>query len=112
MDLKIEKSSQSIDSSTESNKIDIRKIFPWFILLFLVVVGIRSTGFIPNNVVTVISFLSKFFLSMALAAIGMGTSLKEVTGVGIKPMIAALIIDSSVVIVSLFAQAGILYYLN
>lgn len=106
--IKTEKSSQS----NESNKIDVRKIFPWFILLFLVVVGIRSTGFIPDNVVTVISFLSKFFLSMALAAIGMGTSLKEVKGVGIKPMIAALIIDSSVVIVSLFAQAGILYYLN
>jgi uncharacterized membrane protein YadS len=49
---------------------------------------------------------------MALAAIGLNASLKEVAGVGIKPMVAGVIIDLSVVIVSLFAQAGILHYLT
>lgn len=93
-------------------KVSIRKIFPWFILGFLAVVGIRSTGLVPDNMVAGISFLSKFFLSMALAAIGLKTSIKEVAGVGIKPMIAGVIIDTSVVFVSLFAQAGILHYLK
>ncbi len=90
-----------------ADKVSICKIFPWFILGFLAVVGIRSTGFVPEPVVGGVSFLSKFFLSMALAAIGLKTSLKEVVGVGVKPMIAGIIIDISVVIVSLFAQAGI-----
>lgn len=98
-------------SQTPSN-VSIRKIFPWFILGFLAVVAIRSTGLVPDTVVTGMSFLSKFFLSMALAAIGLNTSLKEVAGVGIKPMIAGVIIDTSVVFVSLFAQAGILYYIK
>ena len=49
---------------------------------------------------------------MALASIGLKTSLKEVVGVGIKPMIAGVIIDTSVVIVSLFAQAGILHFIK
>lgn len=49
---------------------------------------------------------------MALAAIGLSTSLKEVADVGIKPMVAAVIIDTSVVFVALFAQAGILHYIN
>ena len=98
--------------SEHTTKVDIGKIFPWFILGFIAVVGIRSTGFVPDNIVSGISFLSKFFLSMALAAIGLKTSLKEVAGVGIKPMIAGVIIDISVVIVSLFAQAGILHYIK
>ncbi len=93
-------------------KVQIRKIFPWFILGFLAVVGIRSTGWVPDQIVTGISFASKFFLSMALAAIGLKTSLKEVAGVGIKPMIAGIIIDVSVVFVSLFVQAGILHYIK
>jgi uncharacterized integral membrane protein (TIGR00698 family) len=98
--------------SQTAAKVDIRKIFPWFILGFLAVVGIRSTGFVPDTIVAAMSFLSKFFLSMALAAIGLNTSLKEVAGVGIKPMIAGVIIDTSVVFVSLLAQAGILHFMS
>lgn len=98
--------------SQTAEKVNISKIFPWFILGFLAVVAIRSAGFVPDNIVDGISFLSKFFLSMALAAIGLKTSLKEVAGVGIKPMIAGVVIDISVVLVSLFAQAGIQHYLK
>lgn len=74
--------------------------------------GIRSIGFLPDNIVSAISFLSKFFLSMALAAIGLKTSLKEVSGVGIKPMIAGVVIDISVVFVSLFVKAEILHFIK
>jgi len=98
--------------SQRAGKVNIQKLFPWFILGFLAVVGIRSTGFMPDNIVAGMSSLSKFFLSTALAAIGLKTSLKEVTGVGIKPMIAGVIIDISVVFVSLLAQAGILHYMK
>lgn len=48
------------------------------------------------------------FLSMALAAIGLRTSIKEVAGVGITSMITGVIIDTSVVIVSLLAQSWII----
>jgi uncharacterized integral membrane protein (TIGR00698 family) len=93
-------------------KVNIREIFPWFILGFLAMVSIRSMGFVPGNIVAGMSCLSKISLSMALAAIGLKTSLKEVAGVGIKPMIAGVIIDTSVVFVSLAAQAGILRYIK
>lgn len=96
--------------SQTAEKVRIRKIFPWFILGFLAVVGIRSTGFVPDQIVFGMSFMSKFFLSMALAAIGMTTSLKEVKSVGIKPMLAGVIIDTSVVFVSLLVQAAILFF--
>lgn len=95
-----------------SEKVNVRKIFPWFILGFLAVVGIRSTGLLPDIAVSGVSFMSKYCLSTALAAIGLKTSFSEVKGVGIKPMIAGVIIDTSVVIVSLVSQAGILHFLG
>lgn len=98
--------------SQSAEKVNIKNIFPWFILGFLIVVGIRSTGFLPESTVDSVAFLSKFFLSMALAAIGLKTSFKEIAGVGIKPMIAGMVIDVSVVFVSLFAQAAILKYMG
>lgn len=95
----------------EREKVKIKDIFPWFILGFLAVVLFRSIGVIPDQFVSPISWMSKFFLTMALASIGMKTSLKEVSGVGIKPMVAGVIIDNAVVIVALIAQGMILKYL-
>jgi uncharacterized integral membrane protein (TIGR00698 family) len=95
-----------------AEKVRLKKIFPWFILGFLIVVGIRSTGVLTEGVISAVSRVSKFCMAMALGSIGLKTSLKEVAGVGIKPMIAGVIIDTAVVIVSLAAQAGILHFLS
>ena len=89
-------------------KISFGKIFPWFILGFLVMVGIRSLEVLPLDMVNAIANVAKVLLAMALGAIGMKTSLGEVKEVGIKPMVAGVIIDTSVVIVALFAQGMIL----
>ena len=100
------------EASTGSReKVNIASIFPWFILGFLGVVALRTVGIIPETMVSPISSMSKFFLAMALGAIGLKTNLKEVSGVGFKPMVAAVIIDVSVVIVALIAQGTILQYL-
>ena len=98
-------------STGERDKVKIKDIFPWFILGFLAVVALRSVSIIPESMVSPISSLSKVFMTMALAAIGMKTSLKEVSGVGPKPMIAGVVIDTSVVIVALIAQGLILKYI-
>lgn len=86
-------------------KVNIASIFPWFILLFIVMVAVKSTGLVPENAVTGISFLSKLLMVMALAAIGLKTSVQEVKGVGLKPMVLGVCIDTSVVFVALGAQA-------
>lgn len=98
------------NKSINQPKIKITKIFPWFILGFLLFVGIRSTGLLSSSTIEITSNLSKFLMATALGAIGLKTSIKEVSGVGIKPMIAGVVIDTSVVIVSLFAQALILRF--
>ena len=106
------KKKMQISRFQKQEKIKVSKIFPWFILGFLAVVGIRSSGLIPQPAVSTITDLAKFFLATALGAIGLKTSFKEVAGVGVKPMVAGVVIDVAVVIVSLFAQGMILYFMS
>jgi len=96
---------RSAQDSQSYKKVHIISIFPWFILMFLVMVAVKSTGLVPANVVTGVSFLSKLLMVMALSAIGLKTSVQEVKGVGWKPMLLGVCIDTSVVFVSLGAQA-------
>ncbi|HBG10043.1 MAG: YeiH family protein [Limnochordia bacterium] len=91
---------------TESEaKVNIASIFPWFVLPFIAMVALKSTGLLPEPAVAGISSLSKLFMLMAMGAIGLKTSFQEVKGVGWKPMFLGVAIDSSVVVVALAMQA-------
>ncbi len=85
-------------------KISFKKIFPYFILMFLAMVAIKSTGIVPDIVSKNIEILSKFFMVMALGAIGLKTSFKEVSRSGFKPMLHGFIISALVVVVSFVVQ--------
>ena len=91
-------------TAVKGKKVDIKKIFPWFILMFLVVVAIKSVGLIPVNVSKNIVILSKFLMVMSLGAIGLKTNFKEVAKSGFKPMLHGFIISSLVVVVSFVVQ--------
>lgn len=86
------------------SSINIKKIFPYFIILFLVVVALRSTGIIPGTLIPTLSKASKFCMVMALSAIGLKTSLGEIKNIGFKPMILGFIVDTLVVFVSIGVQ--------
>lgn len=84
--------------------INFKKIFPYFIILFLVVVALRSVGIIPNMLVPTLSKTSKFCMVMALSAIGLKTSFGDIKNIGFKPMILGFIVDTLVVFVSIGVQ--------
>lgn len=86
------------------SSINIKKVFPFFIIFFLMVVALRSTGIIPELMVPTISNVSKFCMVMALSAIGLKTSFKDIRNIGFKPMILGFIIDTLVVFVSIGVQ--------
>lgn len=98
------KGEKSTGKGEYKGKVNIQKIFPWFIILFLVMVGFRSLGFISDGLSTSISSISKFAMVMALGAIGLNTNFKEVSKSGILPMVHGFIISSLVVIVSFTVQ--------
>lgn len=85
-------------------KVDVKKIFPWFILMFLGVVALRSMGIISAAVGSHASSISKFAMVMALGAIGLKTDFKKVAKSGFLPMIHGFIISALVVVVSFLVQ--------
>ena len=78
----------------------ILEIFPYFVLGFIGMIILRNIGdqvFIYenniswSNTVDVIKFSSKIFLTMAMAAIGLSTNLKDIKVMGYKPFIVGFI---------------------
>lgn len=98
------KSQNNKVDNIEEQKVDIKNIFPWFILIFLGVVGMKSLGLISQELSLNISTLSKFFMIMSLGAIGLKTNFKEVSKSGFLPMIHGFLISALVVIVSFGVQ--------
>lgn len=88
-------------------KVDIKKIFPWFILMFLGVVALRSIGLISASAGSYASTISKFAMVMALGAIGLKTDFKKVAKSGFLPMVHGFIISALVVVVSFLVQYGL-----
>lgn len=86
------------------SKINLYKIFPFFIVFFLIMVGIKSSGVIPENASNIIAEISKFLMVMALASIGLKTNFETLSKSGIKPMLHGFIISLLVVMVSFGVQ--------
>ncbi|PTV98224.1 putative integral membrane protein (TIGR00698 family) [Halanaerobium saccharolyticum] len=99
-----ENKKMGLSSNEQEEKVEIKNIFPYFILLFLVMVAVKSTGFISAELSSNIASISKFMMIMSLGAIGLTTNFSEVSDSGIKPLLHGFIISSLVVIVSFTVQ--------
>ncbi len=82
----------------------IKKIFPWFIVFFLIMAGINSVGLIPVEVSAFLKSLSKFLMVAALAAIGLNTNFNDMKKSGVAPMIHGFIISALVVVVAISVE--------
>ena len=97
------KRKQSIDTNS-GKKVNVMKLFPWFIVGFIGLAIINSLGFIPVNVSACAKDISKFLMVAALAAIGLGTSFKDVRKSGFAPMMHGFIISALVVVVAICVE--------
>lgn len=97
-------------------KVPVGKIFPWFILLFIGMVLLRSVadalavsgGFLSAAQIATlaggVSRVSKFAMVMALGAIGLKTDFRKLAKSGFTPMLHGFIISALVVIISFLVQ--------
>ncbi|WP_372801008.1 YeiH family protein [Paracoccus seriniphilus] len=58
---------------------------PWFVLGFLVMVGLASTGWLPEDLAPYSTSATQFMLAMALAAMGLETDLRKLVAEGPRP---------------------------
>ena len=85
-------------------QVDIKKIFPWFVLLFLLASIITTVLPIPAGVVSFLKDASKFFIVMAMAAIGLNTDLVKLVRTGGKPILMGFCCWVAIAAVSLGVQ--------
>ncbi|MEG0770603.1 MAG: YeiH family protein [Clostridia bacterium] len=99
---------QTRKSSAEGiEKVPLRKVFPFFILFFLgaalISTVLVSVG-VPNSFFTPFKELSKFFIILAMAAVGLNTNIVKLIKTGAKPLIIGLSCWVGITIVSLIMQ--------
>lgn len=85
-------------------KVNFFTLFPWFIVGFLVLAGVNSLGFIAPSVSLLAKDVSKFLMVVALSAIGLKTSFKDMKKSGTTPMIHGFIISLLVVVVAITVE--------
>ena len=97
---------------TKEGSYSILNIFPYFVLGFVGMIIFRNIGdqvFVNNNNdnwIETISFIkssSKVFLTMAMAAIGLSTNLKDIRNMGYKPFLVGFIAMITVGIVCILS---------
>ena len=91
-------------------KRQILSIFPYFVLGFVGMIILRNVGdevFSTNNnwidLINSIKSSSKIFLTMAMAAIGLSTNLKDIRNMGYKPFVVGFTSMLTVGIISIFS---------
>lgn len=84
-----------------------KKVFPWFILWFLVASLLNTLGIFSAPMITFINNLGKFMIIMALSAVGLSADFKQMLKTGVKPIFLGLIVWFVVAIVSIIVQFSI-----
>lgn len=96
------KKAQSIGAGNSS--FDIVKIFPWFVIGFVIAALINSFGFLPPSVPPFLSQCGKFMIVMAMAAIGLSTDVRKLVTGGWRPILLGFACWVAVAVVSLAVQ--------
>jgi len=88
----------------EDNHFNFLKVFPWFVVGFLAAAILNSLGWLPVQTTSLLAQSGKFFIIMAMSAIGLSTNLRTF----IKTAPRALLLGSftwlAVMLTSLAAQ--------
>lgn len=88
----------------QSQKVNLRKIFPWFILWFVLASLFASLGLVPHAVQPYTKLLSQWLMAMALFGIGSKVSFRQFKEAGAAPLLTGLLAWFAVAVSSLLIQ--------
>ena len=94
-------------SENGENKVSMKQIFPFFILYFIAASGITTVAVqsgISANAFAPVKELSKFFIVLAMAAIGLNTDIVKLVKTGGKPLVMGACCWAGITAVSLLMQ--------
>lgn len=93
------------DAEKSESTFNLKKIFPFFILFFILASIITTVFNLPSAVTAPIKDLSKFFIVMAMAAIGLNTNIVKLVKSGAKPIFMGFCCWVAITVVCLSMQA-------
>ncbi|MGO4503299.1 MULTISPECIES: YeiH family protein [unclassified Dyella] len=82
----------------------LARIFPWFILWFLVASAIRTAGLVPVAIQPALHLAAEFLIIVALTAIGLSANLRKMASTGARPILLGLGVWAAVAVSSLVVQ--------
>lgn len=94
-------------SKAEGKKVEFKKIFPMFILYFVlasVITTIATSTGVSADVFTPLKTLSKFFIVLAMSAVGLNTNIIKLIKTGGKPLALGFCCWIGITIASLSMQ--------
>ena len=86
------------------NNFSFKKAFPMFVLFFLLAAVATTVFSLPVTVTAPLKTLSKFFIVMAMGAIGMNTNIVKLVKTGGKPILMGFCCWVAISVVSLIMQ--------
>ena len=95
------------EGTEQGKKVNIKSIFPFFILYFVgasIITTVAVSLGVDASVFAPIKTLSKFFIVLAMAAIGLNTNIVKLIKSGGKPLILGASCWAGITIVSLLMQ--------
>lgn len=81
----------------------VRKAVPWFILGFIGLAGVRTTGVLPPSVLSLMAAAASFGIVMVLASVGLNVDLRGLARIGPKALVVGLVLGAVMSVVSLSA---------
>ena len=88
----------------ERASFNLFKVFPWFIIGFILAAVINTFVGFSSNISILLFDVGKFMIIMAMMAIGLNTNVKSLLANGFKPILLGLCCWFAVAGVSLFVQ--------
>jgi uncharacterized integral membrane protein (TIGR00698 family) len=82
----------------------LKRIFPWFILWFLVASAIRSAGLLPVAIQPALHAGAEFLIVLALTAVGLSANLRKMIASGPRPILLGFGVWVAVAVSSLLVQ--------
>lgn len=91
-------------SSSAGQGFSLKKVFPMFILWFVVASVVNTIGILPAEMTHALGSFGKFCIILAMAAIGLNTDLDALIKNGVKPIFLGMCCWIAVAVVSLIVQ--------
>ena len=99
-----EDAAEVANGSASAGTFDLKRIFPFFIIFFVLASVVTTAFALPAAVTAPVKELSKFLIIMAMAAIGFNTNIVKLVRTGGKPILMGLACWVAIALVSLGMQ--------